>query len=291
MRKQLLVLPLAVVVTAVVTWLASLYVLERPVFGDRVEQHTMQSSALGEQRGFLVHLPESYSTATGARYPVIYVLDGSSQDIHTAESAALLARIGLMPEVIVVGIPNTSGEGRQRDYTPPDMRQDTDPGNPATGGADRFLAFIRDELIPHVEARYRTAPGRMLAGHSRGGLFVTYAFISEPGLFDAYMAHSPALWRDEHRMVRHLQRILAGNVSADSTLFLSLGSEENEKMRRAYDEAVTVLANSAPPQLKWRAYTSQGGGHSRNPRMATPVALHWLYSNQAAETLAAEVSR
>lgn len=284
MKKFLIILPLAIAITAAVTWLVTTYVMERPAFADNVEQKTLTSSVLGEEREYLVHLPTSYAMNPERRYPVIYVLDGSSQDIHTAESAALLARIGLMPEIIVVGIPNVSGEGRQRDYTPPDMRRDTDPSIADMGGGDAFLAFLREELIPQIERDYRAGTKRMLAGHSRGALFVVYALTADPELFEAYIANSPALWRDEHRPVARLREFLAANPTLENTLFLSLGSDENDKMRAAYDEAVALLAASAPEGLTWRAYTSVGAGHLENPHHATPVALHWLHMTGHAQT-------
>lgn len=277
MKKCLLITLPAIAVTAIVTWLGCLYVFEQPEFADNVELKALQSRVLGERRGYLVHLPASYRHDSDRRYPVIYVLDGSSQDIHTAESAALLARIGLMPEVIVVGIPNVSGEGRQRDYTPPFMRQDTDLAVTDMGGADAFLQFLREELIPGVEADYRTGASRMLAGHSRGGLFVLYALTSAPDLFDVYFAHSPALWRDDHAMVGELRNFLAANAGMERVLFMSLGDEENDKMRAAYDEA-TELLDTAPSALAFRAYATAAAGHQLNPVHATPVALHWLYN-------------
>ncbi len=62
------------------------------------------------------------------------------------------------------------------------------------GGGDKFLAFLKNEAIPLIEKTYRTAPYRMLAGHSRGGLLVAYSLLAEPDLFHARFAHSPALW-------------------------------------------------------------------------------------------------
>lgn len=200
----------------------------------RITSNRRRSCPASSARSANISFTGQPATATdaGQRYPVIYVLDGSSQDIHTAESAALLARIGLMPEVIVVGIPNVSGEGRQRDYTPPDMRQDTDPSNTAMGGGDAFLAFLREELIPQIERDYRTRSKRMLAGHSRGALFVVYALTADPELFEAYIANSPALWRDEHHIVAQLRDFLAANTALSNTLFLSLGSGEQQDTRR-----------------------------------------------------------
>ena len=42
--------------------------------------------------------------------------------------------------------------------------------SPTAGGADEFLRFLSDELIPWVEGQYRTASFRVLVGHSLGGL-------------------------------------------------------------------------------------------------------------------------
>ena len=117
---------------------------------------TMQSSVLGEDRECFVHLPEGYAAAPAARYPVLYVLDGTSQSGHTAESAGLLARVGLIPPMIVVGVPSVNSDTRNRDYTPPEMRLDTDAPAGPKGAADRFLSFLRTEVIVRIERDYRT---------------------------------------------------------------------------------------------------------------------------------------
>lgn len=273
-------LSLTVILTAVITWFASLYVFERPVFDESVEQKTMLSDSLGEQRQYLVHLPESYKRTPKMRYPVIYVLDGSSQDVHTAASAALMARIGVTPEVIVVGIPNISGKGRQRDYTPPGMQQDLDDKDSPEGRADEFLAFVRDELIPEIDKSYRTSSTRILAGNSRGGLFVVYALTADPSLFNAYFANSPALWRDDSEIVSRLDRFLLEQPSLKSSLFLSLGSDENEKMRDAFQRTVTALTIRAPSTLRWRSQITPGANHGNNAELATPTALRWAFDLQ-----------
>jgi predicted alpha/beta superfamily hydrolase len=266
---------LTIATTAVVAWFAGLYVAERPHLGERVQQRSLRSAALDESREYLVHLPESYDRRPARRYPVIYVLDGSSQDLHTAASAVLMARIGVIDEAIVVGIPNTSGPERQRDYTPPGMRQDTDEAMGATGRGDRFLLFLESELIPAVERDFRASSVRTLAGNSRGGLFVVYAMTEKTGLFDTYVANSPALWRDDAAMVSRLERFLRSHGELRSNFFMSLGSEENEKMKRAFSKAADVLNDRAPEGLRWRTFVSAEGRHANNAEMSTPVALQW----------------
>jgi len=224
----------------------------------------IQSTVLSERRDLIVSLPESYRRETARRYPVLYVLDGSSHTAHTAESARLLARIGVMPEIIVVGIPSSS-ENRERDYTPPYMH----------GGADRFLRFLEGELIPHVEKTYRATSTRMLAGHSRGGLFVMYSLLERPELFSARFAFSPALWRDDDRIIAELAKSLKTQPAAPTFLYLSLGDGENEKMTRAFHKAVEVMRGAS---LRWRADITRGANHSNNAVLSTPVALHEYYA-------------
>jgi predicted alpha/beta superfamily hydrolase len=62
------------------------------------------------------------------------------------------------------------------------------------GDAGNFHKFIRDELIPFVEQTYRADPaGRILVGHSYGGLFALFSLFETPGLFDTLIVGSPTL--------------------------------------------------------------------------------------------------
>ena len=257
---------------------------DRPATGEGIEVGELRSAILGEERPFVVYLPESYRRETTRRYPVAYVLDGDSQQAQTAEAAATLARIGVAPEVIVVGAPPLDGEGRQRDYTPPGMRQDIDEADSPEGRADRFLAFLERELVPRIESGYRTAKPRILAGNSRGGLFVVYSLIAAPDLFDARFAFSPALWRDDDAILGQLERFFAQSPKLESFLFLSLGDRENEKMTAAFERAVSLIGRRAPPSLRFRSELTRGGDHDNNARLSTPVALHRLFLETGDET-------
>ncbi len=269
-------LMLIVLVTAVATVAATLLSIE--IFADEgavegASIATMNSTVLGEQREYLVHLPEGHDANATTRFPVLYVLDGGSQSGHTAHAAAMLARVGLVPPMIVVGVPSIDGETRNRDYTPPDMRLDTDVADGPMGAADRFLAHLETELIPAIERQYRTSRPRMLTGWSRGGLFAVYSQIAAPALFDARFAHSPALWREDSRIVGQLERAVTTSTSSPTFLFLSLGARENEKMSAAFRDAQSMLERSASPDVRWRAYLSPEGEHDTNPHIATPVGL------------------
>ena len=274
---------LSLVLVAATSWLATAYWFGRDTPDPSIQPRTLASSVLGEQRTYFVHLPDSYARSPAKRYPVFYVLDGTSQSAHTAATAEVMARIGAMPEAIVIGIP--SGDARNRDYTPPGMRQEADEAGSANGQADRFFGFLQRELIPQVQRELRTTQTRTLVGNSRGGLFVVHAFTTQPTLFDAYVAHSPALWRDDSAMVARLDRFLREHQGLQGRLFLSLGGDENPKMTAAFAKTIAVLQRKSPAGLHWRALTTPGAVHDDNARKATPVALQWLqWANAGAST-------
>ena len=273
----------SIVVAASALLSALLTIVAQRVLSEEAEEPgslraTLRSAVLDEQREYVVHLPEGYGADPAARYPVLYVLDGVSQSGHTADSASLLARIGVSPPLIVVGVPSVDSETRNRDYTPPDMRLDNDTQDSPMGAADRFLSFLQSELIPRVEQDYRTIRPRMLAGWSRGGLFVVHAGISAPSLFDARFAHSPALWRESDLVVTRVERALSTGPAPASFLYLSIGDEENDKMKAAFKHMVGVLEHGAPAALRWRADITLGGVHDTNSRLATPVGLCAMFS-------------
>jgi hypothetical protein len=71
------------------------------------------------------------------------------------------------------------------------------------GGAQEFSRFVSEELIPWVDATYRTIPGnRAFAGHSLGGLFGVYVLTHSPEMFRKNVIGSPALWFDDERCMR-----------------------------------------------------------------------------------------
>jgi hypothetical protein len=141
-----------------------------PSGGERL-RFSIASSILGETRHVFVALPASFArTGPARRYPLIVVLDGEGHSATTVVDASReLSRNGLMPDAVVVGIENTN---RLRDLTPPGLSVS---GSSLTEGGDRFLDFLERELIPAIDARFRTAAPRVLVGHSSGGILATYA--------------------------------------------------------------------------------------------------------------------
>src|SRR6185503_13456384 len=113
----------------------------KPPEASNIVQTNIHSTILDEDRRVIIHLPRNYSKDTAQKYPVMYVLDGTSQDDHTADKINVLSDAGLVPTAIVVGLPNTRGN-RERDQTPPFMRRIVEDEKSPYGAGDKFLAFI-----------------------------------------------------------------------------------------------------------------------------------------------------
>jgi uncharacterized protein len=137
------------------------------------EARSIASRIEGRTYGLLVALPEGYAESTKS-YPVLYVLDGWHFPLvdFIAEEGVYSKR---MPQVIVVTLDHGAGQeprGRVMDLRRLDFTPTKVPGDDYSGGADRFLAFMEEELIPYVEGKYRAdRTDRGLLGHSYGGLF------------------------------------------------------------------------------------------------------------------------
>jgi uncharacterized protein len=207
------------------------------VIGERVALH---SAILGEDRVLMVYRPPPDEASTP--YPVVYLLDGEAHFHHVTGLIQFLMSQGLMPRVMVVGVVNVD---RTRDFTP---TRDTQ--FPTSGGADRFLAFLRRELIPAVEARYPTARYRVLIGHSLGGLLAIHALNQAPDLFDAIIALSPSLFWGESLVQRQTEALLAAHPPADRTLYLTVGNEEPVMVAAARSYAELLRAH-ARPGIRW----------------------------------------
>ena len=247
-------------------------------------KHSLRSAILEEERGFRLYLPPGYETST-ERYPVLYLLDGDAHFHHSTGIVQFLAGNSHIPQMIVVGVSNTN---RTRDLTPP-MRGDTQvPGAsparnatqsfPNAGGADRFLRFLEEELAPHIEARYRTQPYRILVGHSFGGLFALHALMNRPQSFHAYIAISPSLWWNDGELVAGAVKSLERLPPQERFLYMSMGSE-GDGMLKPIQQFAATLEQARPERLTWRYSFLENDHHGSTPHRTLYDGLEALFED------------
>jgi len=156
------------------------------------ETFTIESKALREVRRINIYLPPAYAESPDRRLPVLYMPDGGVGEdfLHVAGLVQVSVGNGTMRPFVLVGIENTQ---RRRDLTGPTQSAEDKKIAPQVGGSAAFRQFIRSELMPVVNTRYRTTAETAIMGESLAGLFVVETFFVEPDLFDTYIAFDPSL--------------------------------------------------------------------------------------------------
>jgi uncharacterized protein len=233
------------------------------------ERHVIDSKILNEPRRYFVHTPDRYHH-TAERYPVLVVLDPDSQFRYAVAATESLAATRRIPPLIVVGVANVD---RERDLGPPGIGANA---SSAARGADKTLAFIADELLPRIDATYRTHPYRAVSGHSRGGFFAIYALQNRPEVFKGYLAASPSLPLDDEALVKGMDSFLAGRRDLRADLYLTLGNE-GRNMWGAMSRFVGVLTDKAPRSLRWHFERHPHETHASNAMPSMYDGLQKLF--------------
>ncbi|MEO0339375.1 MAG: alpha/beta hydrolase-fold protein [Bacteroidota bacterium] len=234
---------------------------------------SIESKKLGETRPLLIHLPDSYEESDKS-YPVIYLMDGKGHFLHTTGTMQFLSRNQRMPEMIIVGIPNTGN--RTRDLTPLEVGDQK--RFPTAGGADNMLTFIGDELMPYINKTYRTSDFSTLIGHSFGGLFAIHALVNHPGLFDAYLAISPSLWWNDQELVGQAEEHFTKNPDQEARLYMTMGNEGGDMLGGAW-KLSAILKETNPDGISWNFKLMEEETHGSVPHRSTYDGLEMLFKD------------
>ncbi len=228
------------------------------VIGETV---TVPSRHLDKDMIIDVGLPAGYA-GKSERYPVLVTCQ--SHFLHVSGIAADLAAKNGAPELIVASV---------RNYSSGDLIPEKVEGHPDSGGADRFIAFFRDELIPALDARYRTHPFRIFYSGSFGGGFSVYMFLTQPAVFNACLSATPAIDYEggSTLIMDNLPSYLAKNSCQNR--FLYLGVENEPLLIPLLDRFAGILREAEPTGAKWEYHLFLDEDHGS---IANRVVYHGL---------------
>ncbi len=238
----------------------------------------IKSKILNEEREILINLPKNYDHSNNS-YPVLYRLD-RSEDL-LIETISVVNRLTysdeITPEMIIVAIKNIK---RDKDMWPVNTLYYPQPKVP---GAESFMRFIGEELLPFMDNTYRTTNERMICGQSLSSLFVLYTFLKQPGLFDSYIASSGA-FPDCEEYFKKLtdESILQKNKFGGQKLFITNGMKDPLDPRGVIHQQMLDFSdkinNRLGPQnvsLKYQVYENEG----HVPFHSLHDALRFFYNN------------
>ena len=237
------------------------------------ETFTIESIALGETRRVNVYAPPGYAESKDARLPVLYMPDGGIGEdfLHVMGLLQISSMNGTMRPFLLVGIENTQ---RRRDLTGPTENADDRKIAPRVGGSEAFRRFIRSELMPLVESRYRTTSQTGIVGESLAGLFVVETFFVEPDLFDFYIAFDPSLWWNDGDLVNRAAERLAQGTRTGRSLYLASSSEP--ELAALTSRLAGLLKRHAPPDVTWHYEPMPGETHATIYHPAALLAFRRL---------------
>ena len=242
---------------------------DKVVIGKTVK---LKSRILNEERRLFIYLPDGYSESKD-RYPVLYICTtGEDQFRDTSGITRALSEQSIIPKIMVVGLTDIDGG---RDLTP----TKTDSYGPTSGGADNFLKYIKNEVIPFVDKNYRTQPCRIIWGHSIVGTLCIYAFLSTPDTFNIFIVSSPWLIYDEEEMflLKNTESFLKKRSSENNFLFLTVGNEP--RLLPGIKAFIKILENKKPVGVEWEFTTMQNENHRSIISKGLTEGLRAVYSN------------
>jgi enterochelin esterase family protein len=227
---------------------------ERGISVDALE---VRSGLLDGVRRVWVYLPPGYKQS-GARYPVLYMQDG--MEYVTRARASLIAydlvkAKRVAPFIIVFVLPGD----RMKDYW----------------ANDAFADFMAKELVPFIDARYRTRPvrhERALMGASLGGVISVWTALRHADTFARVGGQSTSFQIDNERLVGALSRLGVKRREQPLKFYFDVGRMEPI---RAVHERVRVILAARGYSV---AYAETEAGHnwtSWRDRLAGALLALW----------------
>jgi S-formylglutathione hydrolase FrmB len=163
----------------------------------RIDEHVITSELLRAnplddpyERPLWVYLPPGYDAGPGRRYPSVYVIQGYTGHLSMwanrsayrqpfPETADAVFARGEAPPAIVVYVDAWTAYGGSQFVDSP--------------GTGRYHSYLCDEVVPWVDARYRTqadAAHRAIMGKSSGGFGAMITPMLRPDLFGVLATHA-----------------------------------------------------------------------------------------------------
>ncbi|MEP6619571.1 MAG: alpha/beta hydrolase-fold protein [bacterium] len=250
--------------------------LPQPVTIAGSELRAMKSSNTGRDYDIYLLLPANYVQDPTRRYPVLYVLDGQWDFKLLASVQGGLLYDKFAPEMIIAGITYSGANPNYDILRALDLTTVEVPGNPGSGGAPKFLKFLSDELLPFMDANYRTDPtNRVLLGNSLGGLFTLYTLFTRPGLFSGYVASSPAVTSANRGAFAFEREYATTHKSLPGRVFVSVG--EMEPLAQPVREFVEAMKARAYIGLEMESRVITGERHSGNKPESYNRGLRYVF--------------
>jgi len=241
-----------------------------PITVTQGNSYKFQSEVLAEERKLSIRLPVSYKS-TKKDYPVLYLTDGENHFGHAVSAVSILEEHGMIPESIVIAIPNLEGK-RLRDLV---------------YESDNFIRFIKDELKPFVNANFRTNNVDILFGHSSAGGFTLNMLRNHTNLFSHYVSASPSISMKKERIQQYKDFLKSRDKKKTISLYIAMGGKADEGVAikpENIEYLLTLLKENAPESISWNYDYHPEQNHMTSPYLALFRGLSWVFKGYQSPT-------
>ena len=216
-----------------------------------IQHLTFKSASMNVDVGYCIYLPPGYEKETTKRYPVIYFLHGrggtENGNFFIDDMLDKAIKAGTVPPVIYVH----AMAGKNSGYVD------------SVDGKIMGQSVIVKELIPHIDATYRTIAsknGRAIEGFSKGGQGALLIAFKFPEMFGSVIGYGaglangvelkkelPAVFKEMHNddikqfddtSAWAFVKTNADKIRATLPIELTLGSKDQHLKRNQHMHAV-----------------------------------------------------
>lgn len=260
----------------------------------RAQKVRLESAALGLTKQFYVYTPPGYAASPTRRYPVLYLFrgyesewinkhqDGTRQGRNVIDVYEELLAAGRVGPMLLV-FPGLSSDDNSVPGLAINMRSATLTRAPGIG-TGRFEDYFLGELIPYVDAHYRTVAskaGRGLDGFSLGGFTSVKIAAQHPekfttvGAFDGTHFYANS---DDTRIDAARDAVTFANPMFDPVF-----GRPRDLAFAARNNGPSLVAQSTPAAMQSLCWFIQFG-----PRAAEPDDSNYLRGEYLLEKLRAK---
>lgn len=225
------------------------------------------SERLSETTTIRIALPETYRHSSDYEYPLLLVMDGSTQFNHIAGNIEFMSTFAEIPDMIVVGV---SANSRLLNFTQTELEQFAG----RSGGAENYTKFLFEELLPKLREDYRIASHVTVTGHSLSGLYSAYLALNHADVIQAAISISPSLWWDDFVILNDLANLTA--EISKVRWFASMASEPDE-MAEGFDYLEAAIGKLTNTNLTWELRRFPDETHDSTPLIGNVMGLRSVF--------------
>lgn len=210
-------------------------------------EHVIDSKAFGTKRKISIYLPSQYKEEAQRKFVVAYLFDGQFQPYMSMVSS-MMEYYSQASEGIPLIIVSIHSDDRQAEFIPKISEEDVN------SKTHLLSEHLKQEVIPYIEANYRTEKYKLGIGHSLGATFLLSSIFNNELIFDGIIAASPNMELNGEQLVKAGKLFIQNNKNASPYIYAAVGNkgEMENSFRSSLLRFDSIVKKDAGENFHWR---------------------------------------